>query len=410
MRISPGPLTECRVCGSKELQPFFDLGTQPLANSLLDSAAQPEESFPLALTQCGACALIQLTYTVPPEKLFSEYVWVTGTSSTAHTYAEVFCDRLLARSSTTKGYVLEIASNDGTFLRPFITKGNEVLGIDPARNIADMAEKSGIPTRAVFWGEAEAEKLRKEKGSAAILFARNVLPHVNDQRDFMRGCRIILEDDGVLAIEAHDAVTILNELHYDSIYHEHMCYFTFSTLERLLNDAGFFIFDLEQSPISGGSMVVYAHTRKGEERAAVTARRTKEEVEQSNSTETWKSFAQASITHKDAFAALIKEAKSRGEKVVGYGASARSSTLLNFAAIGPDLITVIADKNPIKQNKYTAGTHIKILSPEQVLEGKPDTVVLLAWNFTDEIQKYLASLGYSGSYILPLPGSSRREK
>jgi len=408
MRINPGLLTECRVCGSKDLRPFFDLGNQPLANSLLDSVTQSEEAYPLALTQCGSCALVQLTYTVPPEKLFSEYVWVTGTSSTAHAYAEVFCDRLLARAGTSKGYVLEVASNDGTFLRPFIQKGVAVLGIDPARNIAEMAEQSGVPTRAIFWGEAEAQKLRAEKGAADILFARNVLPHVNDQQDFVRGCRVMLDENGVLAVEAHDASIILKELHYDSIYHEHMCYFTFLTLEKLLNDAGLFIFDLEMSPISGGSMVVYARIRKEEESTTIIARRVREEAEKINAAETWKSFAQTSAEHKDAFVGILKEAKEKGERVVGYGASARSSTLLNFAGIDPDLITVIADKNPFKQNKYTAGTRIKILSPEQILEGKPDTIVLLAWNFTDEIQRYLASLGFKGSYIIPLPGDPRR--
>lgn len=408
MSLTSESLAECRVCGSKDTRQFFDLGNQPLANSLLNSPGEKEEYYPLALSWCPACSLVQLNYTVPPEKLFSEYVWITGTSSTAHTYAETFCDRLLARAGNNQGYVLEIASNDGTFLKPFIARGREVLGIDPARNIAALAEKDGVPTRAVFWSESESEKLRKEKGPAYTVFARNVLPHVNDQRDFIRGCRAMLADDGVLAIEAHDAATILSELHYDSIYHEHMCYFTFTTLEHLLNDAGFFIFDLEESPISGGSMVVYARTVKGEESLAVKDKRLRDEAEKVNSQESWVSFAKKANQHRDTFVALLEEARNGGQKIIGYGASARSSTLLNFAKVGIDLLPLIADKNPLKQGKYTAGTHIPIVSPETALAGSPDTVVILAWNFTNEIMEYLASLGYTGSYIIPLPGAPRR--
>jgi SAM-dependent methyltransferase len=337
-------------------------------------------------------------------------VWVTGTSSLAQEYAETFCEQLLARAGGKQGYVLELASNDGTFLKPFQARGLEVLGIDPARNIAEMAEHAGVPTRAVFWSNEEAKRLRAEKGPAKMVFARNVLPHVAETRDFIQACRTILADDGVLSIEVHDASTIQGEFQYDSIYHEHLCYFTFETLSRLLSDLGFHIFDLAYSPINGGDLVLYARTTPGEESTAVRERRLKEKTERTNTEEKWQAFARQAEEHRTRLRALIEDAHAKKEKIVGYGASARSSTLLNFCGIGPELIPVIADLNPLKQGKYTAGTHIPIKSPEAVMQGRPDTVVLLGWNFAKEVKPYLAhDFGFRGRYIVPFPGMPRIE-
>jgi len=404
------PLVICRVCESSDLRPFFDLGSQPLANSLLDAPNAPETVYPLALTRCAQCGLVQLTHTVAPEILFTNYVWVTGTSSLAHEYAETFCERLAVHARGVRGYVLELASNDGTFLKPFQARGLEILGIDPAQNIAEMAERAGIPTRAVFWGDEEAKRLRTEKGPAAMVFARNVVPHVAGTRDFIKGCRTILADNGVLCIEVHDAAIIQGEFQYDSIYHEHLCYFTLETLFRLLSDSGLHIFDIAYSPINGGALAVYARRTPGEESAALRERRLKEQAEHTNTEEKWQAFARQANEHRTRLRTLIERARARGEKIVGYGASARSSTLLNFCGIGPELIPVIADLNPLKQGKYTAGTHIPIQSPEAAMRERPDTVVLLAWNFAKEVKPYLAhDFGFRGSYIVPFPGMPRIE-
>lgn len=408
--MNHGLITHCRTCSSPLPAPFFDLGEQPLANSLLNAPDEKEVYYPLALARCDECGLVQLTFTVPPEILFTQYVWVTGTSSTARGYADEFCERLLARGSSPQ-YVLELASNDGTFLKPFIAKGREVLGVDPAQNIAQMANADGIPTLPEFWTADFARRLQVEQGSAGFIFARNVIPHVADARDFIEGVAAALADDGVFAAEIHDARIIQKELHYDSIYHEHLCYFTFAPFERLLNEFGLRVFDIEKSPISGGSMVIYASKLPRVESPALAARRVSEQEEKTNTQELWDAFAKRSQVHKEEFIALLRESKNRGETLAGYGASARSSTLLNFCGIDASLLSVIADGNPLKQGKYTAGTHIPIRSSKDVMAERPDAVVILAWNFFEELKSILkTSFDFSGSLLVPLSGSPRIEK
>lgn len=403
--------TECRVCGSKNLKDFFDLGNQPLANSLLKSPDEPEEAYPLGLARCADCALIQLTYTVDPKVLFSKYVWVTGTSKGAQEFSKVFFDKLLRRAGEKgDGYVLEIASNDGTFLKPFIERGYNVLGIDPAQNIIDMAAKNRVPTRCAFWGSDEAKKLVEEKGPARILFARNVLPHVAETNDFVEGLRIALGDEGTLAIEAHYAKVILDGLHYDSIYHEHLCYFTLQTLEGILSRHGLFVFDVDMSPISGGSLIVYAKKSKVEETDTLKSYQEREDKERVNTMKRWEEFTKKSREHREKLLDILQKEKQKGKKVVGWGASARSSTMLNFAGITTELIAEIADMNPLKQGKYTAGTCILIQSPEEVLKKAPQSVIILAWNFAAEIKEILREkFGFRGRVIIPLENDPRVE-
>ncbi|MEK7076951.1 MAG: class I SAM-dependent methyltransferase, partial [Patescibacteria group bacterium] len=323
-----GQIKNCRICGNYDLKQFFDLGTQPPPDILLKRKDDVEEKYPLSLVLCPDCRLVQLDYTVSPEKLFSHYVWVTGTARGTREYAERFCKEVAERVKIPKdGYVLEVASNDGTFLKPFIRAGYAVLGVDPAKNLAEAAEREGIPTKAVFWGTKEAKKVRNERGPAHVIFARNVLPHVANTVDFVRGLRECLHDQGVLVIEAHYAKIILDELHYDSIYHEHLCYFTLKSLERLLEDAGLYIFDIMKSPISGGSIVVYVRKNKGGENPALAEYRAQEEREKINELASWKTFAEKAKKHRDVFLGTLRDIASKGGSLIGWGASARSSTL-----------------------------------------------------------------------------------
>jgi len=406
-----GELQRCRVCGGSDIRPFFDLGEQPLANSLPENPDQQEQCYPLALSWCPQCSLVQLNYTVDPKELFSSYVWVTGTSQTARDFAERFSEELIKRvSGGTDSYVLEIASNDGTFLQPFLKKGFKVLGIDPAKNIVEMAEKSGVPTECLFWGDKTARDVVEKHGKAAVIFARNVLPHVANTRDFVQGIGAALRDDGVLAIEAHYGKVILDELHYDSIYHEHLCYFTLKSLEKLLNDFGLFVFDVVRSPISGGSLVVYAKKRRVEERSSVAVYREQEEKDQANTLESWIRFRDRAIRHRAKLLEILDFFKQGGDTVVvGYGASARSSTLLNFCGINSTKLPVIADMNPLKQGRYTAGTHIPIRNVEEVMARNPKCIFILAWNFADEIMKSIGEkFNFTGEYLVPLPRDPRR--
>ena len=406
-----GELQQCRVCGESDIRPFFDLGKQPLANSLPESPDQKEQFYPLALSWCPQCNLVQLGYTVDPKELFSSYVWVTGTSRTARDFAEQFSEELIKRASgEVNSYVLEIASNDGTFLQPFLKRGLRVLGIDPAQNIVEMAEKSGVPTECLFWSDETAHDVVEKHGKASMIFARNVLPHVANTRDFVQGLGSALCDDGVLAIEAHYGKVILEELHYDSIYHEHLCYFTLKSLEKLLNDFGLFVFDVTRSPISGGSLIVYAKKGRVEEQSSVVAYREQEAKSQTNAWESWVRFRNRAIQHRAKLLEILNSFK-QGEDVtvVGYGASARSSTLLNFCGIDFKTLPVIADMNPLKQGRYTAGTHIPIKSVEEVMARNPKHIFVLAWNFADEIMKSLGEkFHFTGEYLIPLPHDPRR--
>lgn len=400
-------LTSCRICKNKNIKSFFDLGQQPLANSLLKSPDEKEDFYPLSLNWCPDCNLVQLNQTVEPEKLFSEYVWVTATSKTAREFSEIFYRKIISHSPKSKeGYVLEVGSNDGTFLLPFVRDGYKVLGIDPAKNIIEIAQANGIPTKCCFFGGKTAKKLVKEKGPAQIVFARNVLPHVANTRDFVEGIRTCLADQGTLAIEVHYAKKILEELHYDSIYHEHLCYFTLKSLERLLNDFHLFIYDIEESPISGGSLIVYAKKQKVKEMPIVEFYRNQEKENKINKLESWQGFAQRAFSHRKKLLDILSSLSKNGEIIVGYGASARSSTLLNFCGIDSNLISIIADQNPMKQKHFTAGSHILIDSPEVMMNQSPKYVLILAWNFANEIIETLKNqFNYKGGVIIPLPNA-----
>jgi hypothetical protein len=255
----------------------------------------------------------------------------------------------------------------------------------------------------LFFTNQTAERIVHEDGKASIVFARNVLPHVANPRDFVEGLSHLVTDEGIVVIEVHYAKIILEELHYDSIYHEHLCYFTLKTLEKLLNLYGLFLFDLSQSPISGGSIVVYASKIKRTESKKLQNTRMKEQKERINSLSSWEQFATRARDHKERFVQLINKAASKGI-ISAYGASARSSTLLNYCKISANQISVIADKNPLKQGLYTAGSHILIDTPHNALAKSPSTIIILAWNFVDEIREVLKTeFDYHGSYIIPLP-------
>ena len=399
----------CRVCGEGDLKRFFDLGKHPLANSLLDSADQQEERYPLSLVWCSNCNLVQLDYTVDPEILFNHYVWVTGTSKGAQDFSEVFYKELVSRTENPKeGYVLEVASNDGTFLLPFQRDGYEILGVDPAANVVDMANDAGVPTRCLFWNSENARKLKEEKGPARMIFARNVLAHVADTADFVKGCSECLDDDGVFAVEPHYAGKILEGLQYDSIYHEHLCYLTLKPIEHILNRFGLFTFDIMPSPISGGAIIVYAGKKRREESERLQEYRQMEKDKKVNEFGTWREFAEGCYRHRDRFVELLKEAKGSGKSIVGWGASARSSTMLNFCGIDSEILPAIIDMNPLKQGKFTAGSHIEILSPDDGFSRRPDTIVLTGWNFADEIMKTARDkFGFKGEFIKPLPNEPK---
>lgn len=400
-------ITSCRVCKSRKIKEFLDLGDQPYANALLKSPNDKEKFYPLSLSYCENCSLVQLNHTPDPKELFSNYIWVTATSTTARKHAKVFYKEIASRlENNKKGYVLEVASNDGTFLLPFIKKGYTALGVDPAKNIAETAIAAGVPTRCEFFGVPSAKRILKDVGPARVVFARNVLPHVADTHDFIKGMHTVLADNGMLVIEIHYAKKIYQQLHYDSIYHEHLCYFTIKSLEELLHRYGLFIEDITTSTISGGSLVIYIRKTKVKEAPIVEVYRKAEKTIALNTFLSWKNFAARVKTHREKLLTILHENKNK--VIVGYGASARSSTLLNYCGIRTKHIAVIADQNLWKHGQYTAGTHIPIKSPDNVMRKNPRFVVILAWNFKNEIMKILKDrYKYKGKLILPLPNNPK---
>ena len=400
----------CRICKSGELLEVLNLGFQPPANHLRRPSEVAPDAVPLDLRLCAGCETAQITATIDPEVLFGTYLWVTGTSSGARAYSSTFVDLVEAipglRGAAEGGdrrSVIEVASNDGTFLRRFSERGWTVLGVEPAANIADQANSDGVPTLPEFFGVEVAESIVVDQGHADVVVARNVVPHVAEIHSVIEGLAVAAGEDGIVVIEAHDAQVILEELHYDSIYHEHLFYFSLSTLCSLCRRYGLEAFDLHRSPISGGSHVVFFSRR--DRKRSVRLSKALDRSASFNQVEAWSKFASGSRSHAATLREVVTDACRTGT-VIGYGASARSSTMLNFAGISSADIEVVIDQNPLKHGRLTAGTDIPIVSPEQGL-GKltdGDTVLLLAWNFHDEIREILTASGFGGRVIVPLPG------
>ncbi|MDP7092667.1 MAG: class I SAM-dependent methyltransferase [Candidatus Thalassarchaeaceae archaeon] len=408
-------VTDCRICGAIDLVRVLDLGAQPLANHLRYPSDPPLDPVPLALMLCSSCSTAQISATVRPEELFGNYFWVTGTSVVARHYSDTFVDRVDRVLSKLDGignkapkFVIEVASNDGTFLRRFLERGWKAFGVEPAGNIAETAAACGVPTLTEFFSTELADLLQREYGCADVVVARNVIPHVADVHSVIEGLATVAGDRGVVVIEAHSAEVILNELHYDSIYHEHLFYFSLETLCGLCEQHGLYPFDVFDSPISGGSVVAFFAQHR-----YPPSSRLDEEVRrgrglETNSHDRWEAFADSAIEHAATLKEVIAEC-SRSGKVVGYGASARSSTMLNFAGITSADVVAVIDQNKLKQGRLTAGSDIPIVSPEVGIGkiGKSDTVLLLAWNFKEEIVDKLRRSGFRGSIVVPLPRTIR---
>lgn len=399
-------ITACRVCGHKGLKDILHLGDQPLANALVRSGSGSVNKFPLSTAFCPKCSLFQLKETVRKEVLFDHYVWVTGTSKGAREYAELFAQRVAKWAELKAGdRVFEIASNDGTILKRFIERGMEVLGIEPAANIADVANNDGVRTECCYWDVASAERLIAKYGQPRAVMARNVIPHVSDLRGVIDAISRSLSDDGTGVIEFHSGRAIVEELHYDSIYHEHLCYFTLHSLARLLKQYGLSPFSVDTSPISGGSIVVYfSKKERPVQESYVDALRVEKDL-RINEQAAWEDFARHSIEHRSQTLRLLNSLK--GKTMVGFGASARSATFTQFCGIGKSCFKAIIDNNPLKQGWMTPAGDVPIVSFEEGLALNPDVIFILAWNFAGEIMDQCAKRGFKGQYIVSFPNEPR---
>ena len=398
-------IDNCRICGSKRIEEILNLGVQPPANSLYKANNEEPPGVPLRIMFCHDCSTVQLGENVDPEYLFSQYLWVTGTSGTAIEYSHEFAKKALSQinKGIIKPFVVEIASNDGTFLKRFIENDSRVLGVDPAKNIAELANYNGVPTNANFFTVELAEQISSEEGEADIVFARNVIPHVKEIHSVIEGMFTLLKDKGTGIIEFHNAGLILDDLHYDYIYHEHLFYFTLKTIEGLINKHNMFIYDIMHSPISGGSWVVYFSKNKKIKSNALLDIEELEIEKDLNSFQRWSFFSDQVQQHAEKLKKIVFENQ---EKIPAYGASARSSTLLNYCGITSEQISKVIDKNPLKSGLITAGSNIPIVSFEEGIKNikNESKILLLAWNFQDEIVRELSQSDFNGEFIIPLPG------
>jgi SAM-dependent methyltransferase len=404
------PPHPCRSCGSGRLSPILDLGSTPLANALLtpEMLEQPEETFPLVLAFCDDCALAQITESVPPEKLFSEYLYFSSFSDTMLAHAAALAVRLAReRSLSESSLVVEIASNDGYLLQYYKRVGIRVLGIEPAANIARVAEaERGIPTICAFFDRDLGRRLAAEGRKADVLHANNVLAHVPDLNGFVQGMAAVLKPGGVIVVEAPYLGDLVARLEFDTIYHEHMFYFSLTALDRLFARHGLAIIDVEHIAIHGGSLRVFATHREGAppRSNAVRVMLEKESAQGLASRESYRDFAARVKRLEGSLTKLLADLKAGGKRIAAYGASAKGSTLLNTWGIGGQVLDYVVDRSTHKQGRLTPGTHLRILPPEELLRSMPDYVLLLTWNFEAEILAQQAEyMRRGGRFIIPLP-------
>ena len=400
----------CRFCNHKLEHTFVDLGMSPLCQThIAENQRNHVESFyPLLAYVCDKCFLVQLDEYVAPDDIFSDYAYFSSYSDSwvqhAKDYAEMMRERFnLGKNSK----VMEIASNDGYLLQHFVNMEIPCLGIEPAKNVAEVAIKKGIPTTVKFFGVKSAKEIVKEHGKADVLLGNNVLAHVPDLNDFVAGMKIQLNTSGVITMEFPHLLQLMNCNQFDTIYHEHFSYFSFITVEKVFAHHGITLFDVEELHTHGGSLRIYGRHSDDQAKpisARVEALKRKEISEGLDDLNTYFSFTEkVKEAKRQVLSFLIKE-KRAGKSIVGYGAPGKGNTLLNYCGIRQDFLDYTVDRSPYKQGKYTPGTHIPILDPAMIKETKPDYVFILPWNLKDEITSQHAYIReWGGKFVVPIP-------
>lgn len=410
MKLS-SKISRCRACKSKNLSRVLDFGKTPPANEFLKSkqlaARSKEKWFPLRVTFCKKCSLLQLEDVVNPQLLFDSYVYVSSTSPTFVAHFEKMAKSLIKRFNlSSKSLVVDIGSNDGILLKPFLKKGVGVLGIEPASKIARLANKDGITTITDFFSSSLAKKLRKKHGPASLITATNVFAHIDDLDEVINGVKIMLADDGVFMVEAPYLVDFLNKNLFDTVYHEHLSYLAVRPLKTLFERLGMKVFDVEKVASHGGSIRVFVKKSTGKHKVeSSVSRYVSQEIKMKlNTTTPYKDFSKRVEKNKLRLTQLIRSLKRQGKTIAAYGAPAKGNTLLNYFKIDSKLINFIVDDSPYKQGLFTPGTHIPVVSVKKLHKDQPDYLLILAWNFAEPIIKANKKFKLAGGkFIIPVP-------
>jgi SAM-dependent methyltransferase len=399
----------CRFCAEPLHYSFVDLGMSPLCQTHItrEQLNGMEPFYPLHALVCTHCWLVQLQEFVAPADIFSEYAYFSSFADSWVEHARYYTEHMIERFGiSSSSLVMEIASNDGYLLQHFVSKGVPVLGIEPAANVARVAVEKGVRTDVCFFGRESARRIAHQYGKPDLLLGNNVLAHVPDLNDFVAGMKVLLKSGGMITMEFPHLFQLMQDNQFDTIYHEHFSYFSFTTVSRVFAHHGLVLFDVEELPTHGGSLRIYGrhddNTKPLTERASeLLARERKLGVER---LETYQNFGEQVRETKRKLLHFLIEVKRNGKRVVGYGAPGKGNTLLNYCGIRTDFLDFTVDRNPYKQGKYTPGTHIPIFSPEHIAQARPDYILILPWNLQNEIIAQLAYVReWGGRFVVPIP-------
>jgi SAM-dependent methyltransferase len=401
-------MTQCRFCGTKLEQTLVDLGSTPLSNGYLtkEQLDNPEPSYPLHARVCSECRLVQVDDVVPPSDIFSEYQYFSSYSKPWIEHTKKFTEMAIKRwNLNSDSKVIEIASNDGCLLRHFVKENIPVLGVEPAANVAKVAIENGVPTDVSFFGKETATRISKD-GKADLIVGNNVFAHVPDINDFVSGLKILLKDEGVVSLEFPHLLNLINEVQFDTIYHEHFSYISLYAAEKIFNTHGLRVFDVTELPTHGGSLrLMGCHNEASFQECSNLFKVRNDEIQARLDQDSgYQNLADKVKRLKIDLLDFLNIAKQENKNVVAFGAAAKGNTFLNYCNITTDLVSYVVDDTPYKQNLYMPGSRLPIYASEKIQETKPDYVLILPWNWKSEIANKMSSIrDWDGKFVVAAP-------